>query len=310
MNRIAPLVAALALTAAAASSPAETLPPGPWNFGLVGSLNLSQSAFSDNWSGGDKGAINWVLTIDAEAKRQVNDAFNWSNDLQLAYGQTSKQENDGSGKTWSRPDKTTDLIQFESVGRWTLHRWVDPYAAVRLDSQFQDESDPLGQLLFNPVKLSETAGVARPFIQEEERELISRLGFGFRQSFARTFIDDTGDETESFSTHDGGVEFQTEAKLPMANDRVLYTGKLLVFWPVFYDASGDLEDFDALVAASGTVNGEEVADFWKAPDVNWQNAFTSEVTSWLDVNLYVQWVYDKFDAATDVNLEGADTDDA
>ena len=37
--------------------------------------------------------------------------------LLLAYGQTSKQETDASGeKEWSAPDKTTDKIQFESLG--------------------------------------------------------------------------------------------------------------------------------------------------------------------------------------------------
>ncbi|GJM43484.1 MAG: hypothetical protein DHS20C21_03260 [Gemmatimonadota bacterium] len=313
MSRVRFFAATAALLVGAASSGAETLPPGPWNFGVTGTLNLSQSAFSDNWSGGDKGNINWVLNGDFEAKRQLNAKFNWSNQLQLAYGQTSSQKLDPASpgkKRWAAPDKTTDLVLLESVGRWTLGGWADPYAAFRLDSQFQDDSDPIGKLLFNPVKVAETAGIARPFIQEEEREVISRIGFGFRQSFARSFTDATGDATESFSTNDGGVEFQTDAKLPLADDRILYTSKLQVFWPVFYSASGDLEDFDALVAASGAVTGEAVADFWKSPDVNWQNTFTSEVTSWLNVNLYVQWVYDKFNAATKVDVTGADTDDA
>ncbi len=309
MRRALCLLLAVALSApAAVLASDEPLEPGPWNYGAVVGLNLNQSAFSDNWAGGDNGTISWVLNADLEAKRQFSEKFNWSNELHLAYGQTSTQKADASGKkNWSRPDKTTDLIQFESVGRWTLSLWLDPYLALRLDSQFLDQSDPLGDLMFNPVKVAETAGVAHAFLEEEEREVISRLGFGFRQSFARQFSDDVGDETERFVTNDGGFEFQTDAKMPMADDRVLYEGKLQVFWPVFYDKSGDLEDFDALALASDPTR-EEVQDFWKTPDVNFQNTFTSEITSWLDVNLYVQWVYDQYDAATDVVIEGADSD--
>ena len=108
------LAAAVAVFLVPSVGQAEAPEPGPWNFGLVAGLNLSQSAFSDNWAGGDKGAINWVLNIDADAKRQVSPSLNWSNQLQLAYGQTSTQERDpAGGKVWSRQDKTTDLILFE-----------------------------------------------------------------------------------------------------------------------------------------------------------------------------------------------------
>lgn len=306
MNRLLLAACAALILCPAPAAFAETPPPGPWNYGAVAGLNLAQSAFSDNWAGGDKGNINWVLNADLTAKRQLSEKLNWSNQLQLAYGQTSTQN---AARDWKTPDKTTDLILFESVGRWTLNGLVDPYAALRLDSQFQDDSDPIGQLLFNPVKLTETAGVARAFVQEEEREVISRLGFGFRQSFAREFTDATGDATETFTTNDGGIEFQTDAKAPMANNRVLYTGKFQVFWPVFFDQSSALEDFDALAALTDP-NHVPVADYWKTPDVNWQNTFSSEITSWLNVNLYVQWVYDKFDAATNVQLGDAATDPA
>ncbi|MBZ0270187.1 DUF3078 domain-containing protein [bacterium] len=310
MNRTLAAVAALVLLALPAAVRAEQPQPGPWKYGMVAGLNLSQSAFSDNWSGGDKGNINWVLNLDADAKRQVSPSLFWSNQLQLAYGQTSTQSPDGSGgKSWSTPDKTTDLVQFESVGRWTLGKLVDPYLAVRLDSQFSDDSSPIGQLRFNPVKLTETAGIAHAFRQTEQEEIISRAGFGLRQSFARSFTDATGDATESFHTSDGGLEFQTDAKLLLAQERVLYTGKLQVFLPLFFDKSSDLEDFDTL--AQSTYPGREaIADFWKAPDVNFQNTFTSEITSWLNVNLYVQWVYDKFDAATNVGAVDAASLDA
>lgn len=274
----------------------------PWKYGAILGLNLSQSAFSNNWAGGDQGSINWVVKSDLNAERQMSRRFHWANTLQLAYGQTAKQQTTASGKKeWDAPDKTTDLIQLESLGRITLDSWADPYFGLRLDSQFLDESDPIGTLKFNPVRLKESLGLARVFDKAEGRELISRLGLGLRQNFARQFTDATGDNTESFTTNDGGFEWQTDAVYPLADNRIQYKGQLLVFLPVFYSQKSDLEDFDART-------GLEVADYWKTPDVNFQNTFDAKVTEWLSVNLYLQWVYDKFDAATDVDL--SITDDA
>lgn len=115
--------------------------PGPWKPGATLGLNLSQSAFSSNWAGGDKGSIVWVLQSTLTAERQFSTSFNLLNTLQLAYGQTARQAIDPASpghSVWSQPDKTTDQIAFESVGRFSLQRAVDPYLALKLDSQFRD----------------------------------------------------------------------------------------------------------------------------------------------------------------------------
>ncbi|HSG28427.1 MAG TPA: hypothetical protein VLA34_08095, partial [Candidatus Krumholzibacterium sp.] len=39
--------------------------------------------------------------------------------------------------------------------------------------------------------------------------------------------------------------------------------------------------------------GTEMEDYWKAPDVNWENIFTANITKYLMVNLYIQLLYDK-----------------
>ena len=299
--------ALLLFASTAAFSADEPIEPGPWKFGALAGLNLSQSAFSDNWAGGDKGAINWVANADLGADRQVSQKFHWGNKLELAFGQTSTQEAVADGeKSWSRPDKTTDRVFFESLGRFTLGGFVDPYLAGQLESQFLDESNPVGKLTLNPLKLTESGGVARVFHSDETSELQSRLGFGLRQSIARTFTDATGEATESFTTSDGGFEFQTDAKQPLLDGKVLYQGRLKVFLPIFSSQSSDLEDFDALVLADVDADAEEIADFWKAADVDFINTFSAEITSWMSVNLLIQWAYDKFDAATNVDLAAWD----
>jgi hypothetical protein len=300
-NTAVALAAALGWIGSAAAQ--DTLVAGPWKYGTTVGLNLSQSSFSSNWSGGDQGSIVWVLNSDLSAQRQISRAFNLSNLLQLAYGQTAQQvpdPADPSRRVWDTPDKTTDLIVFESIGRFPLQTFVDPYLAFRLDSQFEDQSSPIGIIRFNPIKLKESAGISRVLVKTANREAVTRLGFGFRQTLAQSFVDPVTAEKQRFTSNDGGIEWQTTATQPVLDGRVLYKGSLLVFQPVFYSRSDALEDFDAL-AIAGQPGREAVADFWKASDINFLNTFTAQITTHLSVNLFVQWVYDKFDSAANVD---------
>lgn len=299
------------LVGSAVAEEKKPIEPGPWLPGAVVGVNLSQSAFSSNWSGGDKGSIVWVLNADLKAERQFSRRFNLNNTLKAAFGQTARQITDPANPNrnkWDTPQKSTDLILFESVGRFTLDKYLDPYLAFRLDTQFLDESDVMGRSLnFNPILLKETAGFTRVFEKTEKSELLSRVGFGFRQSLARRFTGDTGDATVRVSTNDGGFEWQTDMTRPILQERVLYKGKLLVYLPVFYSQSGALKDFDA-AALDSFPGREKVGGFWKAPDVNFQNTFTAQITKLLSVNLYLQAIYNKYDEATNVDPSLATTD--
>lgn len=309
---IARMLSAMLATSAASvhAEPAKPIEPGPWKFGSLSTLNLSQSQFSTNWAGGDKGSLVWVLSAASTAERQFTTRFNLANSLLLAYGQTAQQiadPSDPSQRVWDSPDKTTDQILFESTGRFTLTTFADPYFGLRAESQFKDQSDPARSLTLNPIRLKESAGLARVIEKTEERELITRLGVGFRQTIARAFVDPVGEQTRSFTTNDGGLEWQTTMTRPLLDKKVVYKGQLLVFQPVFFSNSGALEDFDA-AAIAAYPGRERVADFWKAPDLDLQNTFSAQITKTLGVNLFVQWRYDKFDAAT--NLDASQPIDA
>lgn len=301
------LFAGLAALASLASAPAlaeapKAPEPGPWKFTTVLAANLSQSSFSSNWAGGDKGSIVWVLGANAAAERQFNPSFHLANTLQLAYGQTSKQVDDGAGgRVWDTPDKTTDQVLFESVGRWTTHRFVDPYLSLRAETQFEDQSNPLGVVRFNPVKLKESAGIARVLRKTEDAEAMTRVGFGFRQAIGRTLVAGTPVGEESYSTNDGGFEWQTTVKQPVLEKKVLWTGSLLVFQPVFFSGSGDLETYDDEARVAFGAGHENVADFWRTTDVSAQSTFSAQITKSLGVELFAQWVYDKFDNAANVD---------
>jgi hypothetical protein len=263
---------------------------GKWypklDFGLV----LTQSAYSNNWNGSDQGQIAWNFILNSGLQKRFTPKVNWSNTLKLAFGQTHNQKfsaDDPSVRVWDRPEKTADLIDFESLLRFTLQSWVDPYLAARLLSQFYDNSDPYSRgVWLSPLTVYGSAGVAREFYRTEDDVFLSRLGAAIREN-ARQFYPDppeVSDKRKTETSHDAGLEWVTDYRLKVLEDKVLWTSKLTVYKPFEYSFHGTMDDFVP-----------DISDYPLATDVNWENIFTADILSWLKVNLYVMFVYDKYD---------------
>lgn len=250
----------------------------PWTLSADVNLTATQSAYSDNWVGGEAGALSWTLNSNWLAEKQLNPKLHTKNTLKLLFGQTHNQ--DLETKDWAKPVKSTDLIDFESVLRFTLGAFVDPYAGIRIESMFLDQSDPELDRYVNPVKFTESVGIAKVFFKEEHRELITRLGTGLRQFLDRDRYDIDTDARENWVSNDAGFVFDAEYKTPLAGDKITYQSKLTVYQAYYYSEKDELA-------------GLPEEEYWKAPDVNWENIFTAGITEHLMVNLYVQLLYDK-----------------
>ncbi len=250
----------------------------PWTLSADVNLTATQSAYSDNWVGGEAGALSWTLNSNWLAEKQFNSKLHNKNTLKLLFGQTHNQ--DLETKDWAKPVKSTDRIDFESVLRFTLGGIVDPYVGLRIESMFLDQSDPELDRYVNPVKFTESAGIAKVFFKEEHRELVMRLGAGIRQFLDRDRYDAVTENRENWTSNDAGFIFDTDFKTPLAGDKITYQSKLTVYQAYYYSEK------DALA-------GLPEADYWKAPDVNWENTFTAGITEHLMVNLYIQLLYDK-----------------
>lgn len=304
-----PLMMFLAFAAggpfAGAARAQDETEPGPWKFYLLAGLNINQSAFSNNWSGGDMGSYAWALKSNFRAERQFSESWNWTNTLNLVYGLTAKQvENpdNPSENVWEHPDKNNDQILLESTSRWGK-RSFNPYAQFRFESQFLDKSDPRGDFNFNPLRFNETLGVTKVFKKTEKSEFLTRLGFTFRQNVSQAFQDLDGDVTATNTTNDGGIEWQTNVVFPFDNERFFFKSRLVVFVPIYYSAKSDMEAYDQAIADNDTLYGEAIADYWKVPSTDWQNTLTAQISEVLSMDLYFQLVYEKFDPSTDLNLE-------
>jgi len=249
----------------------------PWTRSVDANLTMTQSAYSDNWAGGEAGNITWTFNSNWLAEKPLSPLVQSKNTLKLSFGQTHSQDVDS--KDWAKPTKSTDLIDFETLFSLTFGGFVDPFAAGRLESQFLDAGDPAKDRYVNPLKFTESFGVIRYLMKEDKREWSTRLGGALRQFVDRDVLVDT-DKRETQTSNDGGIEFVSELKFPLAGERITVSNKLIVFQALYYSKSDELK-------------GLPNEDDWKAPDVNWENIFTVGITRYLMVNLYNQLLYDK-----------------
>jgi len=249
----------------------------PWSKSLNTDLTLTQNSYSDSWTGGEAGNITWVWNANGQFEKQASPIFKFRNTSKFSFGQTHIQ--DKETKDWAKPQKSTDLIDIENLGLFTLHKYVDPYVGLRFESQFLDASVQGVNLYFNPKKITESAGIARQFYKKEKDELLSRLGFAFRQIITETVTDTLLEETKTETTNDGGIESVTDLKLTLS-ETLQFTSKLSLYKALFFSESDELK---------GTMR----EDYWKAIDVNWENHLSAAVSKYITVSLYMQLLYDK-----------------
>jgi len=247
-----------------------------WKKFLVFDMTTTQTAYSDSWVGGEAGSFNWVANLNGQAKRQLSSKFDYRSTLKLSFGQTLTQDKDS--KEWSKPNKSTDLIDWENLGRFTLGGFVDPYVAFRVESKFLDASVEAKKRYLNPILLTESAGLAKVLYEQSESQVLTRLGLAVRQTISRDIVD-IAYNTETNAATDGGLESVTDVKW-VVSERLSYTGKLTLFKAFLY-------------SEKDTYAGTEFEDDWKAIDVNWENIVNTSITKIVSVNFYTQFLYDK-----------------
>ncbi len=249
-----------------------------WKKSLVVDVTTTQTSYSDSWEGGEAGSVNWVGNLNGSAEKQLKPWLNFQSTLKLSFGQTLSQ--DAETKKWSKPKKSTDLIDWENVARLTLHKFIDPYVAFRLESQFMDARVPAKKLYLTPLKLTESAGVSHRFYEKENDNFTSRLGLALRQ-IIKTNIDTmmTSLPTVDSTLTDGGIESVTDVNLTL-RENLRYTGKLTLYKAFFFSKSDE-------------VKGTPYENYWKTIDVNWENIVSAAITKIITVNFYTQLLYDK-----------------
>lgn len=240
-------------------------------------LNLTQNAYSNSWAGTEKGSITWIAGSNLSAEKALSPLFYNINTLKLAFGQTHQQAVNIAGDNyWKTPVKSTDKIDAEALLKMTMKTFVNPFAAVRMESQFIDLSDPSLTRLINPMLFTESAGVTRNFIDNGNEVLSSRLGFAVRENLNRDVLMSPPDNRENVTTVDGGIESVTEYKNVFAPANVSFNSKLRIYQALFNSKSDDF-----------------LHEEWKSPDLNWENTISFKIYKAISMNLYLQTIYEK-----------------
>jgi hypothetical protein len=266
-----PAVVFVAVVTAAAAATA------PWQIDLDANVTLTQNAYSESWIGSEKGAISWASKLNFVAEKQVSPIFLHRNTLKLAFGQTKAQKED---KSWGDLVKSTDLIDFETLQRLTLDGWVEPFLAVRLISQFVDGTDTTQDHYFNPVNLFESFGVSRGLVANDAAKWNARFGGAVNQYINRYTVDATHAGPYSKTVNSAGLELVTELKAKAKNGLL--------------DLSSLLTLYEALVSsqAEKTENTPQ-KNFWRYPDINWENILSVNLTKYIMINFTAQLLYDR-----------------
>ena len=227
--------------------------------GIVG-VNLSQVAF-ENWTQGGDNSLSFTFFSNFGID-YIAEIWKWRNALKLTYGRT---------KTGNEGYKSNDNeIFFEStlnrnVG-WVFNPYVGLTARTAVAAGYNYDVDPAIQIVgfLDPFYLTEGIGL----MYDKIPNFTSRLGLGFKQTFADEFAKDYSDnpetpELETFK-NETGIESVTEYTVVFL-ENMAYKGYLRLF--------GRFEDMSV----------------W---DVRFDNTITAKINDYFNVNINVLLIYD------------------
>ena len=256
------MVLMLSLTVVGVAGAAE------WKKSADMGLNFNQSSYSDSWAGDELGTMNWTAITNITAEKNISATIGWKNEIKLSYGQTHQEKIDAAGdKYWAGPVKSTDRIFLESLLRFDMKKFVEPYAALTFDSQFHDgDNNPL-----TPATITESLGAGHQLMKDDLGELFTRIGFALRQDLAYRVKGRTS----------GGLEWVTDFSRTFGADGDLKVeSKLRVFQAFFSSVSDELE---------GLVN----EDYWQSTDVAWETTLSASISKYIQTTLFVEFLYDE-----------------
>ncbi|MEA3506352.1 MAG: DUF481 domain-containing protein [Elusimicrobiota bacterium] len=160
-----------------------------WQVSGIAGASYSETAVNNRWSGGETDARSWSVNGEGEAEKDFGKT-NWLNSLKLEYGKTSIA---------SAPEQeSADTIYFNSIYKYKLSFYINPYVSFNADSQFTE--------FFDPAALTESAGVGWNILSGDKQNFKTRFGGALRQFMAAE--EDTENET--------GAEWITDYSLKVS----------------------------------------------------------------------------------------------
>ncbi len=259
----------------------------PWKLDADISLSTAINSFTDNWVGGDAGSFAWASQFLGAAQRRLSPFADTKTTLNLQFGQTETQNK--TTKTWSVPQKSSDLIDGEELFRLTLNSWVDPFVSVRAISQFVDNGDSALVRYGNPLELDEALGANRTLDTNVNVKWSARLGAATRQVINRNYLDSVSGERATSVIDDGGLQVNMDLS---ASNKAKWISLL-----------SSLQLYEALVSSEAAgVKGTSAANDWRQPHLKWENTLILTFAKYLMLNVSAYAYYDR-DIADAIRLK-------
>jgi hypothetical protein len=167
--------------------------------------------------------------------------------------------------------------------RFTLKKAVDPFISIRAVSQFWDKRIKVASYRINPVVLTESFGAFRGLIKKERTTWDARLGGALRQSFERNkmvMVQENSAIEDLRVISDGGIELVTELKIINVPKNITFTTQLKLYEALFS-------------SNTDAIKGTTKKNYWRYPDINWENTLEVNITKYIMLNLYAQLLYDR-----------------
>ncbi len=268
--RTLPVLAAMLLVAS--SSIAQK-----WQKDLDLGLNVTQNLYSANWEGGEIENFSWTGSVNGIFEKQISAKFNFRNVVILQFGQVIAENVET--ETWRKPEKTTDLIDIEAVGRIISGRFFDPYSSLRVETQFWDVSYEQKKRMFNPATFTESIGISKSLYSSKNNLIMERLGISAKENLNRAIQDTLGSKTKYQVAVDGGFEFTSDIQISFSGKYKLFS-RLSIYQPILHNR------------INKTVEPRE-AHYWHSININFENNISVSATDFLEASLYTQFLYDK-----------------
>ncbi len=170
---------------------------------------VTNNSYSQNWTGGESSSLNWILNGNFSPKLGSDSTFLLENNVKLAFGQLHRKEI--GNKLWSKPEKSIDLIDLETVFKFSGGKKTIPFFSNRILSQFIDSNG----LKINPITFSQSFGLSRGVV----KGLNVRLGISMRE-----YLDRGGGRASEV-----GSEVVSSYKKDWSDNKTKFLSKLIGF---------------------------------------------------------------------------------
>lgn len=254
-----------------------------WRYSVESNFIVTLNTFSDNWGGTTAGSVIWISKLNGLWKRQLTDLIRSENNINLAFGQTRMQNK--KTKKWSSPDKSSDKIDLQTILKFNLGQFIDPYTSLAITSQFLDNRNENSIAYLNPFEIFESLGIARDILNSKNIFWNVRFGCALRQNIDLNCLSPgdsiTNPSIRTSITKDGGGEIFSELRFRTGNV-LKFSSKIRLYQAFLRNKTSNLPQ----------------NDYWRSPDINIENSINIYVTKNILFNYYINVIYNK-----DISLE-------